>query len=544
MLTLWHGVWLRTPRPHPVPGAAEIRVTATAPIVPFGEAHGREFGSPLRKVASFTLTDGPAATLRKARSKRAEDAYTGDYCLALVLGDVGERRVLALAPRAPRCAGWMLAPASLVRDAPAGAAGEELLGAAAARLRADAASLGALARQSHLYSGMEPPAELAAALDAALGAPAAGNPATEATPEATERVIHPPAGAGDGEETLPLPTTGTAPPAAPPLAILGAGDYVRIEVVPALGDAALRRAVIADREPQIAALAAERLAFAAATTDARAAVDALPERGLVVVATAHDSHAELAAHALDGGHRVFCEKPAVVTPADLELLAAAAERNPGELEVGFNRRWNPIVERARRELATASGPLTIVATIREVDITPDHWYLWPNQGTRVAGNLCHWIDLAVHLLGAGPQPVEVAVSPRVSDAPTGFDAERTFSVTFDDGSAVTLLPTGRGDSVRGVQEQVEVRRGSLTLTIDDLWKLRGLRAGRPLHRRTLWRDKGHARMYASALARFEAGEPAAYPLEDLRRSSEIQLAATELVRSGAPAGGVAELIAR
>ena len=80
---------------------------------------------------------------------------------------------------------------------------------------------------------------------------------------------------------------------------------------------------------------------------------------------------------------------------------AAADRHPGELEVGFNRRYNPLVERARKELAAESGPTTLVATIREVDITPDHWYLWPNQGTRVAGNLCHWIDLALHLIGPG-----------------------------------------------------------------------------------------------------------------------------------------------
>ncbi len=210
--------------------------------------------------------------------------------------------------------------------------------------------------------------------------------------------------------------------------------------------------VLVDREPQIAALAARQLGFAAASTDAAAAIDALPDRGLVVVATTHDSHAALAARALDAGHRVFCEKPAVVTPADLDVLTAAAERNPGELEVGFNRRWNPLVERARRELARTSGPATMVATIREVDITPDHWYLWPNQGTRVAGNLCHWIDLALHLLGPGPEPVSVSVSPRVSQEATGIDAERAFTLALDDGSTVSLIPTARGDSVRGVQE--------------------------------------------------------------------------------------------
>ena len=200
MRTLWHGEWIETPRPNPVPGAAEIRVEATAPLAPFGAAHGREFGNPLRKVASFTVTDGPAATLRKARSKRAEGTYTGDYHLVLVLGESDGRRVIALAPRAPRCAGWMLAPAALVRDAPAG---EELFRAAAARLLARAAELAPLARQSYLYSGMEPPAELAAALDEALAASAAGPPA------ASQKILRPPAdAAGEAAQILPMPVTG------------------------------------------------------------------------------------------------------------------------------------------------------------------------------------------------------------------------------------------------------------------------------------------------------------------------------------------------
>ena len=162
----------------------------------------------------------------------------------------------------------------------------------------------------------------------------------------------------------------------------------------------------------------------------------------------------------------------------------------------------------------------------------------------MAGNLCHWIDLAIHLLGPGPEATSVSVSPRVSDDPTGLDAERTFSIAFDDGSTVSLVPTGRGDSIRGVQEQIEARRGRLTLRLDDLWRLRGLLAGRPIRARTLWRDKGHARMYGEALARFESGRPAAYPDEDLRRVGEIQIAATELLLAGESGGPVSELVER
>lgn len=526
MRTYWRDTWLETPRPHPVPGSTLIEVEATAPLRPLGAAHGREFGRPARKVASFLVTDGPAATLRKARSKRAEAVYSGDYHLVVAVGRDDEgRRLLALVPRAPRCASFILATTALTRPVP----GDFDLAAAAAAARPRSAGLPGLA-QSYLYSGMDPPPELTALLDALVA---------EAQPRAAgaETITAPTA--AHSSELLSLRNTATA---YPHLAVLGAGDYVRIEVASALAGASLERAILADREPQIAALAATELGFAAATTDAEAAVDSLAGRGLVLVATAHDSHASLAARALEAGHRVICEKPACVTLADLDELHAAARRRPGELEVGFNRRFNPLVERARRELAREQGPATIVATIREVDITPDHWYLWPNQGTRVAGNLCHWIDLALHLLGPGPSVTEIAVSPQVSHEPGGIDAERAFTLALDDGSTVLLLPTARGDSIRGVQESIEARRGALTLRLDDLWKLSGLRAGRPIRRRTFFRDKGHGRMYQEFLARFGNGHPASYPLDDLRRVGEAQIAASSLLRSGRPAGSLTELL--
>jgi predicted dehydrogenase len=169
--------------------------------------------------------------------------------------------------------------------------------------------------------------------------------------------------------------------------------------------------------------------------------------------------------------------------------------------------------------------------VRELSLEPDHWYLWPNQGTRVAGNLCHWIDLAVFLIGPGANPTSVTVSPRVVSGAIGDDAERSFSIEFDDGSMACLLATGRGDQVRGVQELIEARRGPLMVRLDDLWRMVVVRGGRRFSRRTLWRDKGHQRMYREALTRFARGEPAAYPIEDLVVVSSIQIAASNLAAS-------------
>ena len=51
-------------------------------------------------------------------------------------------------------------------------------------------------------------------------------------------------------------------------------------------------------------------------------------------------------------------------------------------------------------------------------------------------------------------------------------------------------------------------------------------------------------MYDEAVERFASGRPATYPADDLRRVSEIQIAAAELVLAGEAGGEVSELVSR
>ncbi len=65
---------------------------------------------------------------------------------------------------------------------------------------------------------------------------------------------------------------------------------------------------------------------AEAETDWRAALDD-PAVDLVVVATRHDTHAEIAAAALDAGKAVFVEKPLGLTRKAIDAVAAAGREN-------------------------------------------------------------------------------------------------------------------------------------------------------------------------------------------------------------------------
>jgi predicted dehydrogenase len=207
------------------------------------------------------------------------------------------------------------------------------------------------------------------------------------------------------------------------------------------------------------------------------------------------------------------------------------QANPGAIEIGFNRRYHPLVRRARARLKRESGPTSISCVVKELTFQPDHWYFWPNQGTRITGNLCHWIDLAVYLIDGNPMPVSVTLSPRLPGTEPGSDEERVLTVTFEDGSLLTVLGTTRGDDIRGVQEQLDVRRGHTTITIDDLWKYRVRSDGIEHFSRTLFRDKAHTTMYREGLGRVKAGQPSVYTMRDMVIVSAIQTAASDLART-------------
>ncbi|MCW2930537.1 MAG: theronine dehydrogenase [Actinomycetia bacterium] len=527
MKLLWHDEWIEAPG-YEVPEAGVlIEVLASVPLVKLTNASGRQQRRPGRKVAVFLVTDGPYSTLRKARTKREEPKFTGDLHVGLVLGEVvgTGRRVVALAPRVPTCSQQVVVHHELASDVADDFASASLE-RAAARLAPHARTLNELARQNFLYSGMTPPEQLTALLAEAVR-PAADGPAV--TGDAPAAVI-PPKGDGKAADTVlrlkPAPS-GSGIPAA----VLGGGDYTRTEIIPGLRHARLSLYAVANREPQIAALVGRQFGFALATTDSERAIAELPAPGLVVVATAHDSHAHLACAAVEAGHRVFLEKPPTVTPEDVTRLATAMRANPGAVEIGFNRRYHPLIRRAKARLGRESGPTTITCVVKELNFQRDHWYFWPNQGTRVTGNLCHWIDLAVYLLEGSPLPVSVTMSPRVPGSEPGSDEERVLVVTFEDGSLFTALGTTRGDDIRGVQEYMDIRRGLTSIAIDDLWKARTLSEGIGRSSRTLFRDKAHTRMYREGLGRIAAGQPSMYSTRDMVVVSAIQIAASDLVRT-------------
>lgn len=91
----------------------------------------------------------------------------------------------------------------------------------------------------------------------------------------------------------------------------------------------------------------------------------LPEVDIVIVATLHDSLAEITLAAIEAGKHVLVEKPAARNPAELEPVMAAAmlaaQRRGVKVRVGFNHRYHRAFRQARKLFgAGALGELMFI----------------------------------------------------------------------------------------------------------------------------------------------------------------------------------------
>lgn len=121
-----------------------------------------------------------------------------------------------------------------------------------------------------------------------------------------------------------------------------------------------RVVVAADTDLSRARALADRAGGAAATADWREAVER-KDVDAVLVATTNRELASITLGAIEAGHHVLVEKPAARTPEELDDVLEAARRRGVHVQVGFNHRYHPSLQKARQVVDSgALGPLLFV----------------------------------------------------------------------------------------------------------------------------------------------------------------------------------------
>jgi predicted dehydrogenase len=144
-------------------------------------------------------------------------------------------------------------------------------------------------------------------------------------------------------------------------------------------------------------------------------VDALLAREpeAVIVATTHDTLAELSIAALEAGAHVLVEKPAGIGTEQVRAVAAAAERAGRIVKVGFNHRFHPAIARAVEEARSGEhGDVLHMRARYGHGGRPGYDREWRADPARSGGG--ELIDQGMHLLDVshwllGPLPLHSAL---------------------------------------------------------------------------------------------------------------------------------------
>ncbi len=171
-------------------------------------------------------------------------------------------------------------------------------------------------------------------------------------------------------------------------------------------DAKVNRRAICGRDPEWVKKSAEKFGWDSYETSWETLVSR-NDIDIIDITAPSNAHCDIAIRAAENGKHIFCEKPLAITLADARRMLEAAERNGIKHQIGFNYRFAPAVQLAKKLIDDGK-----IGTIRHVRasylqdfiIDPEFPLVWRLQkdvcGSGSLGDLgAHFIDLARFLVG-------------------------------------------------------------------------------------------------------------------------------------------------
>lgn len=336
-----------------------------------------------------------------------------------------------------------------------------------------------------------------------------------------------PTDAASGTRTISFAGSGTTVGAGKvALGMIGAGNFTKVTLLPALKGSNARLRTIASAGGVSSFHAGRKFGFEQATTDYHELLSD-PSINLVVITTRHDLHAKMTIEALAAGKHVAVEKPLCVSLEELDAVRTAYEAASGQqLLVGFNRRFSPHARRMRQLLSTRTQPVCMSMMVNAGVIGSESWVNDPSVGGgRVIGEGCHWIDLMVYLTGSRI----VQVSGACIGESVGLavrDDKMTITLSFADGSIGTLHYFGNGHKSYD-KETMEVFCQGRVLRMENFRTLLGFGWSGFSKMKLRRQDKGHAEEFRQLIEAIERGGPPVMPFDEIENVTLATLAAVE-----------------
>jgi predicted dehydrogenase len=253
---------------------------------------------------------------------------------------------------------------------------------------------------------------------------------------------------------------------------------------------------------------------------------AAPGIRTIYIASNHASHADYAAAALRAGHDTYVEKPVAVTREQLVLLERARRGARGRIFAGYNRPFSAAVRALRAAMTVRPDQgISMQCFVSGHVLPPGHWYRRPEEGTRICGNVGHWLDLFVHVLAWRGQParIDIALTWARDDEP---DDNLAISLGTDRGDVCSIMLSSRTEPFEGINEAINLQHGATIAKIDDFRRLTLWQGPRLIQRRFWPKDVGHRLAILQPFRHDPARD-----WEEVLMSTLLMLTITDMVRA-------------
>jgi len=310
------------------------------------------------------------------------------------------------------------------------------------------------------------------------------------------------------------------------IGFIGAGSFAQSSLLPYLKNLKVNLVNVCTTDGLTASNVARKFGFQKFTTKPEEILNDL-EINVVFIATRHDSHAKYVIEALKSGKKVFVEKPLAINYDELkEIIELQVEEK--FLLVGFNRRFAKSIIDIKNYFP--SGPFNFLYRVNAGRLPLEHWTQWEEQGGRIIGEVCHFVDTLSFICNSHPKQVFAhSISFK-----QGFNKEEdTLSILlkFLDGSIGTIIYQANADSTIP-KEYLEVSALQKSAILHNFEKVDFYTGGKVKSKKYF--GKGHKEEVESFINAIKNGNASPIELKSLYLTTLTTFAIIESLRTNKP----------
>lgn len=314
------------------------------------------------------------------------------------------------------------------------------------------------------------------------------------------------------------------------IGFVGAGVFAQNQLLPSLKKSGVNFIAISNSTSLSTHNVAHRFGFERQYSDGKDVI-ADQDVNTIFCATRHDSHWIYVVEALKKRKPIFVEKPLCVDEEQLYEILEAYNQFDGKVFVGFNRRFSKPFRKLKEYFDQTKDPMNIIYRVNAGLLPKDHWVQLPENGGRIIGEVCHFIDTMNYLTESLPASVFAYSASTHKTDYSNFD-NISIVVKYLDGSIGTIVYSSMGDSAMP-KEYCEIFCEGKSAIMDNFRLVKFYRAGKE-YTHSFDGDKGIRTEIEEVIESLRNGKPFPIEFNSIVATTKTTFAAVESLKIGEP----------